>query len=234
MCGVARPVPGADPALRCACCPRCDIGMIAIAPDTSSVVHVCPRCHGLFVPPLAWHALLQSPDRVAELEAKLPPAPAERGDLLASVRCPACRLDMERFRFAVSSGVVVDTCTAKHGSWLDAGELGAIVRFIDGKDTGAHVEAERAVDARAFRLRMESEARYAHDGMRRAELLAASSQSSRGRGAPALLALVVVWLIMMGSFAVGDRLGCRAKRGSNDQPQSGPERATASLEREVR
>jgi Zn-finger nucleic acid-binding protein len=139
--------------LRGARCPRCELDMLAIAPDAGSVVHACPRCHGLFVPPLAWDYLLTHPERVDELEAKLPPAPASPAELLPRVRCPACTAEMDRLRFAVTSDVVMDTCIATHGSWLDAGELGAIVRFL--RDTAADPTHEEKRRAAEFRDQME-------------------------------------------------------------------------------
>lgn len=45
--------------------------MRAIAPDLSSVLHVCPRGHGMFVPPLAWHVLPTRPGRVSRRKLRL-------------------------------------------------------------------------------------------------------------------------------------------------------------------
>jgi Zn-finger nucleic acid-binding protein len=45
------------------------------------------------------------------------------------IKCPCCRVVMNRRQFAAGSGVIVDVCK-KHGTFFDAGELPAIVDFV--------------------------------------------------------------------------------------------------------
>ncbi len=44
--------------------------------------------------------------------------------------CPCCDALMHRRNFGQSSGVIIDTCSL-HGTWFDAGELPAVLRFTE-------------------------------------------------------------------------------------------------------
>ncbi len=132
-CMVKVPDPFATVTLRDTSCQRCGGQLLAIAIDTSNAtVHCCNRCHGMFVPPRAWCTLIAFPDLALEVERRLPPpagAIASASNTMGLLRCPACPSprEMDRGRFAASSAIVIDVCE-QHGLWLDAGELGAVVR----------------------------------------------------------------------------------------------------------
>jgi hypothetical protein len=51
--------------------------------------------------------------------------------------CPRCGRKMRLVRLAGASPVEVDRCPAGHGVWLDAGELGALVRAFAGREDPA-------------------------------------------------------------------------------------------------
>jgi Zn-finger nucleic acid-binding protein len=59
------------------------------------------------------------------------PAVATPADIVRYVPCPRCERLMNRKNFAQSSGVVLDVC-AKHGVWLDRGELERVLGFVSG------------------------------------------------------------------------------------------------------
>jgi len=46
------------------------------------------------------------------------------------VPCPRCQRLMNRKNFAQGSGIVLDVC-AKHGIWLDRGELVRLLGFVE-------------------------------------------------------------------------------------------------------
>lgn len=94
----------------------------------------CSTCRGVFVSARAWCSLLLSPERMP----KLPSACGSSGGAVALLRCPACRKELERGRFAGRSAVTVDLCD-RHGLWLDAEELPGILRYC--------VEGERSLSA---------------------------------------------------------------------------------------
>ena len=113
-------------------CPRCALALeptpLADAPSWR-----CPRCHGVFVPHVAWDAVVTTvrEGRAIDLAAFVPPPPRETPTptaLLPSVACVACGGAMDRARFGAISETVVDVCE-RHGLWLDAAELGAVLAF---------------------------------------------------------------------------------------------------------
>jgi Zn-finger nucleic acid-binding protein len=238
-CTVARPVPSATPPLHGARCPRCDVGTLAIAPDPACVVHACPRCHGLFVPPLAWDFLLTHPARVAELEAKLPPAPPDRAALFECVRCPACSVEMERIQFAGTSEIVLDTCVASHGSWLDGGELGAVVRFLDTRvaRAGADAGGRRVGDVAEFRERMMIAAEELRSSSRIAVALAGpppvpmrQEPMSKALG----IAAFIGFFVLSGAKLVSSCSSRHAPSDPVNPAQRTIERAASSAERDLR
>jgi Zn-finger nucleic acid-binding protein len=213
------------------------VSTLAIAPATSCVVHACPQCHGVFVPPLAWDFFLTHPERVGELEAKLPPAPPDRGNLVASVRCPACDKEMDRLRFAGVSEIVVDTCTAAHGSWLDGGELGSVVRFLAERDAGGAGSEERrqADQAEELRTRMTTAAEEARASLRRMEVLAAASKASREGKSPWPVFILPGILLVITLSGLWQRCGVKSHAPESTSPgQRAVDRAAASSERELR
>lgn len=123
-------------------CPRCRSPFTAFGIDRQgSVVHCCSRCHGLFVPPRAWCSLVATPALAAEVCRRLPGAPVPASALVQFVPCPTCGKQMERGRFAASSGVVIDVCH-DHGVWLDGGELGAVVDHAARRAAGRAASTE--------------------------------------------------------------------------------------------
>lgn len=71
---------------------------------------------------------LERPDLVGAIERRLPKRRAPASELVALVTCACCGGQMERGRFAASSGVVVDVCP-RHGVWLDQGELAHVAAY---------------------------------------------------------------------------------------------------------
>ena len=217
-------------------CPRCNVPMLAIAPDVTSVLHVCERCHGMFVPPRAWHVVLTSPEHVEELEAKLPPTVPARGALVASVRCPVCAREMDRMNFAGITDILVDTCADRHGIWLDPGEAGAVIRFTKIRDQVGDEAVRRDAEVAAIRERAAFLRRADGDDQGGAVLarLAPRQVESR-RGPPpwpvALLLLFAAIFTLSGVFQA--RCGTAKKPAVPGTPQSEVDRNAAESEREL-
>ena len=94
-------------------------------------VHVGETCDGLWIAADAFEQLCSSQEAQS---AVLHQAPAEPRPMDARVRyrpCLQCGTMMNRLNFAKVSGTVVDVCK-NHGTFLDRGELQAVVRFIQG------------------------------------------------------------------------------------------------------
>jgi hypothetical protein len=68
------------------------------------------------------------------------------------VDCPVCRKTMARVQFAQVSAVVVDVC-ARHGLWLDDGELERMASFLQSSELGrTRAERKRVLGASAVML----------------------------------------------------------------------------------
>jgi Zn-finger nucleic acid-binding protein len=109
-------------------CPRCKGGLRQVMMDRGASLHACGACGGMFVGARAWCMFLERPDLVTAIEKRLPKRGHAPSALIPMVTCASCGSQMERGRFAASSGVVVDVCP-RHGVWLDEGELGRVADY---------------------------------------------------------------------------------------------------------
>ncbi|HTR53331.1 MAG TPA: zf-TFIIB domain-containing protein [Kofleriaceae bacterium] len=124
-------------------CPRCDRPLRArLVGDV--VIDECASCLGLFLDHVAIRRVIEdrAQARATTLLGALPKQeittrvpPGQR----MYVKCPRCRDVMNRRLFAAGTGVVVDVCRA-HGTFFDAGELPAIIAFVQ---AGGLAEAAR-------------------------------------------------------------------------------------------
>lgn len=141
-------------------CPRCELPFDA-RQVSDVVIDECSRCRGLFLDEVAIQRVLDDKQhaRAAALLAALPRAahhPMPPPGAKMYIKCPSCASTMNRKLFAVS-GVVVDVCR-DHGTFFDAGELPAIIDFVQrgGLEKTAKVEAARNAE-RDKRDRAEAE-----------------------------------------------------------------------------
>lgn len=91
----------------------------------------CEKCDGLWIGAEAFERLCTN--REAQATVLHQPVPESRPtDARIRYRpCLQCGAMMNRLNFAKVSGTVVDVCK-NHGTFLDRGELQAVVRFIHG------------------------------------------------------------------------------------------------------
>lgn len=142
-----------------AACPACRARLASVAVGATTLLE-CGACDGVWIDAAAFERLCA--DREAQTAVLHRPARPGAAAAEARVRyrpCPRCGKMMNRVNFGALSGIVVDVCKG-HGTFLDAGELNQIVRFI--RDGGL----ERARERRREDLR--DEERRARDEQRRA------------------------------------------------------------------
>jgi Zn-finger nucleic acid-binding protein len=112
-------------------CPRCREDMQALRLGVTTA-RECAACGGLWLDPESIQKLSdhreERADVVSALATRVPLATAPP-DIIRYVPCPMCARLMNRKNFAQSSGVVLDVC-AKHGVWLDRGELERVLGFV--------------------------------------------------------------------------------------------------------
>ncbi|CAN5324108.1 hypothetical protein BH09MYX1_BH09MYX1_23750 [soil metagenome] len=120
-------------------CPRCNEPLRPITYAGCAVLR-CDGCAGVLVTPADWGELLSDPSAErAVLAQMVPPPPGKslgEGDLRRLIRCPVCRLEMDRYRFASLTDIAVDACNT-HGIWFDAKELARVLQRIHARDEAA-------------------------------------------------------------------------------------------------
>jgi len=92
----------------------------------------CERCRGVWVDAKTFEHVCASREAQGAVLHQWPHAVRQAGTEQVRYRkCVACAKMMNRLNFGRLSGTVVDVCKG-HGTFLDAGELHAIVSFIQG------------------------------------------------------------------------------------------------------
>ena len=91
----------------------------------------CDTCDGLWIGADAFEQLCSSHEAQAAVLHQAPPEPRPMDARVRYRPCLQCGTMMNRLNFAKVSGTVVDVCK-NHGTFLDRGELQAVVRFIQG------------------------------------------------------------------------------------------------------
>ena len=125
-------------------CPRCQSEM-RDAQLEESQLKTCPKCEGTWYPGEALGAvtdhslaeLKQSP-----LEPSLEADRLDTVDLEKPINCPVCSRPMVRYRYTMTCDVVLDECL-EHGVWLDDGELGSLMAFLEELYQGAEAKRDR-------------------------------------------------------------------------------------------
>ena len=102
--------------------------MIVLEMDQVEVDH-CNQCGGVWLDAEEMGLLLEGSEGREEIRRRATVVTASDE---ARRRCPICSKKMEKARITregKESQIVIDRCERHHGTWLDGGELGAIVRL---------------------------------------------------------------------------------------------------------
>jgi len=126
-CGARRS--RADAGAAAARCPDCKLAMRQLQVGATALLE-CETCDGIWVDGQTFEELCADREAQAAVLHQYAdrPEPSRRVKYRPCVRCGKM---MNRVNFARISGVVVDVCKG-HGTFLDPGELHAIVQFIHG------------------------------------------------------------------------------------------------------
>jgi Zn-finger nucleic acid-binding protein len=111
-------------------CPACrgTLGDVRIG---ETAVLECGRCRGVWVDAATFEHICANREAQAVVLHQAPAAAAPAAAAVHYRKCVACGKMMNRLNFGRLSGTIVDVCKG-HGTFLDAGELHRIVRFIQG------------------------------------------------------------------------------------------------------
>jgi Zn-finger nucleic acid-binding protein len=110
-------------------CPNCDKALQTIRLNTTEPLSIerCHTCFGLFFDKGEIELILQSsvsnvfdinPQHIDSINKDR----YRKQEKIHYMKCPECRILMNRVNFGQRSGVVIDQCII-HGIWLDNGEL---------------------------------------------------------------------------------------------------------------
>jgi Zn-finger nucleic acid-binding protein len=129
--------------------------------DGKFLVERCHRCHGLFFDLNELQALIDMTIKHSyEIDYKRlhqsAQQPLNRDEIIYK-KCPVCSKFMQRRNYEKTSGIIIDVC-AKHGIWLDAGELKQIYEWV--KAGGIHRSKEQIKERTAREARYEKERSY--------------------------------------------------------------------------
>jgi Zn-finger nucleic acid-binding protein len=100
------------------------VGQIAVA--------LCRSCRGIWIGEAAYLDVFFASDDLARLARD--DREATTAVMTGDARCPACGVVMEAHSGV--AGVTVDLC-ARHGFWLDAGELGLLLGGPEREETAS-------------------------------------------------------------------------------------------------
>jgi Zn-finger nucleic acid-binding protein len=112
-------------------CPSCRGTMRDVQVGDTAMLE-CERCHAIWIDAATFEHICASQESQAAVLHQWPGQQRVRaGGEVRYRKCVACGTMMNRLNFGRMSGTIVDVCRG-HGTFLDAGELHAIVRFIQG------------------------------------------------------------------------------------------------------
>jgi Zn-finger nucleic acid-binding protein len=113
-----------------ALCPACRKPMTSLQIGATQVLE-CASCDGLWVDAETFEALCADRESQAAALHQMAQRTPVKAAPVKYRPCVRCGKMMNRINFARISGVVVDVCKG-HGTYLDPGELHAIVTFVQG------------------------------------------------------------------------------------------------------
>jgi Zn-finger nucleic acid-binding protein len=115
-------------------CPRCPETILEPRTVGQVSLALCRSCRGIWIGEAAYlDAFFAADDdlaRLARADREVTPSPVHTGD----ARCPTCGVVMEAHSGV--AGVALDVC-ARHGFWLDAGELGVLLGGPEREETAS-------------------------------------------------------------------------------------------------
>jgi Zn-finger nucleic acid-binding protein len=125
-CGVRRARTEAEPTA--SQCPACQKGLQRVAVGAASLLE-CPGCDGLWLEADAFERICADSEAQAAVLHRWSATTRPTAGPVRYRPCVRCGKMMNRMNFGRMSGTIVDVCRG-HGTFLDSGELHAVVTFI--------------------------------------------------------------------------------------------------------
>jgi Zn-finger nucleic acid-binding protein len=109
-------------------CPVCNVPMVVLEMDLIEIDH-CLKCGGVWLDAEEMDLLLDGSEGREEIRRRamrVDDSPEEKR------RCPICDKKMEKARVTREGKdikILIDRCEEHHGTWLDGGELDAVIKL---------------------------------------------------------------------------------------------------------
>jgi Zn-finger nucleic acid-binding protein len=146
-------------------CPRCQKTLDPVVVGDVRL-DACPLCRGIWFD----HGELGAVSRVPRPELEASPLAASLAQAAercerpgeSDMLCPRCQQPLYRYEFMLSSGVLLDGCEA-HGIWLDGGELGPVLAWLE--DSSRELTAEEQEQIRSILEEVRKDADKRHEAL---------------------------------------------------------------------
>ncbi|MGR8935395.1 MAG: TFIIB-type zinc ribbon-containing protein [Gammaproteobacteria bacterium] len=132
-------------------CPHCDIALqtIRLNFEEAFFIERCASCFGFFfdrgeIEAMLHHSVSQVYDINPLHIDNINKDRYRANQKVQYLKCPECRILMNRINFGYRSGVVVDQCKI-HGIWLDSGEL---IHLLEWKKAGGQLLQQKTAGLR--------------------------------------------------------------------------------------
>lgn len=136
-------------------CPQCDTELQTIGLDLKEPFFIerCTSCYGLFFDPGEIETLLKSSvSNVFNINLEhidnINKDRYQKSKKVKYVKCPVCRVLMNRVNYRHRSGVILDQCSS-HGIWLNSGEITHLMEWK--KAGGELLDAKKKKEEKVIR-----------------------------------------------------------------------------------
>jgi Zn-finger nucleic acid-binding protein len=109
-------------------CPRCQIVLNSIILKDIQI-DICPVCHGVWLDKGELQKLIETHAPI-DIDAGQADRKIDEKLWEGEIACPICGKLMQKFRYAVTSDIVIDSCREGCGVWLDKGEIIRIADYL--------------------------------------------------------------------------------------------------------
>jgi hypothetical protein len=134
-------------------CPRDGATLAGETYEGDVVVDRCPACGGIWLDAGELQTVQETLERdysqvLARVDVVARAYELARQKGRPQIACPKCQAELHPREYAYCSQILIDTCAACHGVWLDAGELQALEQFFE--QAAADAQAPQDGIRRAF------------------------------------------------------------------------------------
>jgi Zn-finger nucleic acid-binding protein len=116
-------------------CPHCKIDLQIISLNNTKI-DICPTCQGIWLDKNEILKLINTEKETLRDALRFVEIDSKKDEKLwqNEIECPKCHKLMQKFPYAGSSDIVIDSCRDGCGIWLDKGEIFKIADYLSNTD----------------------------------------------------------------------------------------------------